>query len=81
MSEPIITLDLHGLKQEEAQKMIDNVLSKIDNGTYLIKLIHGFHRGTNLKDMIPLEYRYHPKIKRIIPGENQGTTILVIREL
>ena len=55
MSEPIITLDLHGLRQDEAQKMIDNVLSKIDNGTY--------------------------QIKRIISGENQGTTILVIREL
>ena len=35
MSEPIITLDLHGLRQEEAQKMIENVLSKIDNGTVM----------------------------------------------
>jgi hypothetical protein len=26
-------------------------------------------------------YRYHPKVRRIEPGDNLGTTILVLREL
>ena len=81
MSAPIITIDLHGLFQDEAIKVIDKELKKADNSTYQIKLIHGYNRGTSLKDMIMDEYRYHPKVIRIKPGDNLGTTILVLREL
>ena len=81
MGNPIIEIDLHGLRQDEAQKKIDQVLAKADVGTYQIRLIHGFHRGTSLKDMIQYEYELHPKVKRIMPGDNLGTTILVLREL
>ncbi len=81
MSDPIITIDLHGLFQEEAIKVIDKALKKADDSTYQIKLIHGYNRGTSLKDMIVDEYRYHPKVVRIQPGDNLGTTILVLREL
>ena len=81
MSAPIITIDLHGLFQDEAIKVIDKELKKADNSTYQIKLIHGYNRGTSLKDLIMDEYRYHPKVIRIKPGDNLGTTILVLREL
>ena len=81
MGNPIIEIDLHGLRQDEAQKKIAQVLAKADAGTYQIRLIHGFHRGTSLKDMIVYEYELHPKVKRIMPGDNMGTTILVLREL
>lgn len=80
MSTPIVTIDLHGLFQDEAIKVIDKALKESDGGTYRIKLIHGYHRGTSLKDMIMDEYRYDPKVLRIEPGENMGTTILVLRE-
>lgn len=80
MSAPIVTIDLHGLFQDEAIKVIDKALKEADGGTYRIKLIHGYHRGTSLKDMIMDEYRYDPKVLRIEPGENMGTTILVLRE-
>ena len=81
MSAPIVTIDLHGLFQDEAIKVIDKALKEADGGTYRIKLIHGYHRGTSLKDMIMDEYRYDSKVLRIEPGENMGTTILVLREL
>ena len=81
MSEPIITIDLHGQFRDEAIKTIDKALKKADASTYQIKLIHGYNRGTSLKDMIMDEYRYHPKVLRIKPGDNLGTTILVLREL
>ena len=81
MSDPIITIDLHGLFQDEAIKVIDKALKKADDSTYQIKLIHGYNRGTNLKDMIFEEYKYHPKVLRIKPGDNLGITILVLREL
>lgn len=81
MGSPIITIDLHGLFQDEAIKVIDKALKNADDSTYQIKLIHGYNRGTSLKDMIVDEYRYHPKVVRVQPGDNLGTTILVLREL
>lgn len=81
MGNPIVTIDLHGLFQDEAIKVIDKALKNADDSTYQIKLIHGYNRGTSLKDMIADEYRYHPKVVRVQPGDNLGTTILVLREL
>lgn len=81
MSSPIITIDLHGLFRDEAIKVIDKALKQADDSTYQIKLIHGYNRGTSLKNMIIDEYKYHPKVLRIKPGDNLGTTILVLREL
>ncbi len=81
MSKPIIEIDLHGLFQDEAIKVIDKTLKHADDSTYQIKLIHGYNRGTSLKNMIIDEYKYHPKVLRIQPGDNLGTTILVLREL
>ena len=81
MGNPIITIDLHGLFRDEAIKRIDKALKTADSGTYQIKLIHGYNRGTSLKSMIVEEYRYHPKVLHVKPGDNLGTTILVLREL
>ncbi|MBQ6389331.1 MAG: Smr/MutS family protein [Mogibacterium sp.] len=81
MAAPIITVDLHGLFREDAVKAIDRALKTADAGTYQIRLIHGYHRGTSLKNMIIDEYKYHPKVRRIAPGDNQGITVLVLREL
>lgn len=81
MSAPIVSLDLHGMRQEEACLAIDRELAAIGNSTYQIKLIHGFHRGTSLRDMVMREYRHHPMVRRVAPGENQGVTVLIIREL
>ena len=47
----------------------------------MIRLIHGFNRGTRIKKMISEEFRNNKQIKRIIPGDNQGVTIFVLREL
>ena len=81
MGTPIVTLDLHGMFQDEAIKAIDRALKAADDSTYQIKLIHGYNRGTSLKDMITDEYRYHPKVVRVKPGDNLGVTVLVLREL
>ena len=81
MSKPNIEIDLHGLFQDEAIKVIDKALKNADDSTYQIKLIHGYNRGTSLKNMIIDEYKYHLKVLRVQPGDNLGTTILVLREL
>ena len=74
-------IDLHGLRQEEAMKVIDRAIAAAGSTTYQIQLIHGYNRGTSLRSMIYDEYRYDPKVKRIIPGDNPGITILVMKEL
>ena len=80
MGEPIRKVDLHGLMREDAIKRIEKELAGADSGTYRIELIHGFHRGTSLKDMIREEYAYDPRIKRVAPGDNMGITVLVLRD-
>ena len=81
MSAPFVKIDLHGLRQEEAMKVIDQANQKADASTYQIQLIHGYNRGTNLRTMIYDWYQYEPKIRRIIKGDNPGITILVLKEL
>ena len=81
MSGPFIKIDLHGKTRQEAIKVIDKALAGAGPSVYQIQLIHGFHHGTSLRSMIRDEYRYDSKIKRIIPGDNPGITVLVLREL
>ena len=81
MSAPFVKIDLHGKTQQEAIRVIDRALADASPATYQIHLIHGFHHGTSLRSMIRDEYRYDTKIKRIIPGDNPGITVLVLKEL
>ena len=81
MGAAFVKVDLHGLRQEEAIKVIDKAIAAADSTTYQIQLIHGYNRGTSLRSMIYDEYRYEKKVKRIIPGDNPGITVLVMKEL
>lgn len=81
MSEAFIEVDLHGLRQEEAVKVIDRAIRNAGPTAYQIRLIHGYNRGTSLRSMIYDWYQYDAKVKRIMPGDNPGITVLVLREL
>ena len=81
MSEPFVKIDLHGMTQEQAVKVIDRAIASAGRMTYQLQLIHGYHRGTSLRSMIQDWYKYDAKVKRIIPGDNPGITVLVLKEL
>jgi len=81
MRSGFVKIDLHGLRQEEAMKVIDRAIASAGPATYQLQLIHGYNRGTNLRSMIYDWYRYEPKVKRIMPGDNPGITVLVLKEL
>ncbi len=81
MDQAFIDIDLHGMTRDEAEKAVSKALASAGAGTYQIRVIHGYNRGTNLKNMIYDEFRYDSRIKRILPGDNPGITILVLREL
>jgi hypothetical protein len=48
---------------------------------YQLHLIHGYHRGTSLRSLIHDWYQNDDRVKRIIPGDNPGITVLVLKEL
>lgn len=81
MNDPFVKVDLHGMMRADAMRAIDRALAAAGPMVYQIQLIHGYHRGTSLRSMIQDEYRWHEKVLRIMPGDNPGITILVLREL
>lgn len=78
----IIEIDVHGKNVETAIMEIKQQLNNAGAGTYRIRVIHGYHGGTRIKDGIWDEFSYgrEPKVKRITMGDNQGITELVLRE-
>ena len=69
------------MRLDEAEKRIDSALASAGPETYQIQLIHGYNRGTSLRSMNYDLYRQDPKVKRVIPGDNPGVSILVLKEL
>lgn len=78
MNAGIITLDLHGKNAYQAKVAVDALLRRAGNGTYRLRLIHGFHGGTVLQDLLRTTYADHPKVQRLV--SNGGVTELVLRE-
>lgn len=81
LSSGIIEIDVHGMNQYQAKMKIQSVLKRLNSSVYIIRIIHGYHNGTILRDMLRREFRSHPKIKRIELSLNQGITDLIIRDL
>lgn len=80
MTGGILELDVHSMTKVQAKIAVDAKLRRAGSGVYRIRIIHGYHGGTALRDMIRLEYAGNPKVKRIELGLNQGVTDLVLRE-
>ncbi len=74
-----VTLDLHGKTQYQARVTIDAALRR-SRGLYRIHIIHGYHNGTALRDMIRSEYADNPAVLRI-DLVSESATDLVLREL
>ena len=77
----IVELDIHGMNKYQAKIFIESRLKKSDKSVYKLKIIHGYHGGTELRDMVRKELAANKKVLRIEMGLNQGETDLVLREL
>ena len=75
-----VTADLHGKTKYQARVTVDALLRRAGSGTYRLRLIHGSHGGTALRDFIRAEYSRHPKVRRLILSPDGGATELVLRE-
>lgn len=70
-------IDLHGKNEYQARVTIDAALRRARAGTYRLRIIHGYHNGTALRDMVRREYT--GRVLRVVPLD-QGRTDLVLRE-
>lgn len=77
----IAEIDIHGMNKYQAKVFIESKLKTVSKSTYKLRIIHGFHRGTELRDMVRKELRANKKVIRIEVGLNPGETDIVLREL
>ena len=76
----VITADLHGKNTYQAGITVDSLLKRAKSGTYRLRLIHGYHGGTAIRDFLKEQYASHPKVRRIVVSHDGGTTELILRE-
>ena len=81
MSDPFVTIDLHGMMRAEAMKTVDRALPDAGPTVCQLRPVHGYHRGMRLRSMIQAEYHCHDRAQPIMPGDNPGVTVLVMRAL
>jgi len=75
----IVVLDLHGYNLYQAKIAIDAALKK-SRGVYRIRIVHGYHGGTAIRDMVRKDYARAKGVVRVELGLNQGETDLVLKE-
>ena len=80
MNPGTVIADLHGKNKYQAKVTVDALLRRAGGSTYRLRLIHGYHGGTELRDFIRAEYGRHPKVKRLLLSSDGGSTELVLRE-
>lgn len=80
MGPGVVTVDLHGKNPYQAKVTVDALLRRTGGGTYRLRLIHGCHGGTALRDFIRETYAAHPKVRRLVLSSDGGATELVLRE-
>lgn len=76
MQPGIIELDLHGKNAYQARVAIDAALRRCGGGVYRLRLIHGYHGGTALRDCAGNTPA--PPVLRLVASP--GSTDLVLRE-
>ena len=74
-------VDVHGMNRTQAFAAIDAKLRRAGGTVYTLRVIHGYHGGTILRDAIRARYRNNPKVVRIELGLNPGETDLILRDL
>lgn len=78
----IVEIDVHGLNVEDAVRAVEERIRKAPSSVYRVRVIHGYHGGTRIRNGIQEEFGYgrEPRVKRMEMGQNEGITELVLRE-
>ena len=76
-----VEIDIHGMTKYQAKLCLESRLKRSGRDVYRIRVIHGYHGGTELRDLVRKEIGKNPKVLRVESGLNQGETDLILREL
>ena len=71
-------IDLHGKNEYQARVTLD-ALRRVRPGTDRLRVIHGPHGGTALRELVRRESGRHPQVLRL-EAAGPGVTELVLRE-
>ena len=56
MQAGFVTVDVHGRTRAQAKVAVEAALRRCGPSVYRLRVIHGFNRGTGLRDMLHAEY-------------------------
>ena len=76
----IVEIDIHGMNSYQAKLCLESAIKRARSDVYRIRVIHGYHGGTALRELVRRELARNPKVLRVELGANQGETDLVLRE-
>lgn len=75
----VITVDTHGMKRKTAMRLLQNIIVYMRVSTaWILRVIHGYHGGTVIKDMIATDLINKRIARKFSPECNQGLTCLEI---
>ncbi len=74
----VMSVDLHGVYEENAKNLLLNWLDHAPAGITELRVIHGFNRGAVLRDMVRGRLS-HPRIKAKLPTLNPGETRIILK--
>ena len=74
-----IEADIHGMRVLEAKRELETLIGRADKSIREIVVIHGYHGGSALKNMVRSELRL-PRIQQKILSLNQGETTLLLKK-
>ena len=77
-SSTTMSVNLHQMTVTEAKKWLTQKVSSAPKNIREIEVIHGYHGGTALQNMVRNSFK-HPRILRKIQGLNQGSTTLILK--
>lgn len=73
-----LVVDLHQLLVEEARILLVQQLDMLPISIKEVKVIHGFHHGNALLDMLKKDFK-HKRISSKYRGMNKGITIFYLK--
>lgn len=80
MAAGVREIDIHGLGVYQAKICLNAELKRARGDVYRIRVIHGYHGGTALRELVRKEIAANPRVLRWEAGINPGETDLVLRE-
>jgi DNA-nicking Smr family endonuclease len=80
MKQPYKTIDIHGFTPDRAKRELEFMISRAPQNAEKILVIHGYSRGTVLRDLVRRGLN-SPRIREVMPCfANDGESTIWLRK-